>query len=374
MNVCKYRIVEFVFCGAVLSIFSGCKPPEPPAQPPLTAAVMTAQVTPLPQEVEVSGQVDGTREVEVRARVTGILLTQSYREGELVKAGELLFKIDPAPYEIALSLAKAQFAQEQARAEQATTEAKRQSALLSQNAASAKEAGDAQLLADSANAAKEVAAAKVKSAELDLSYCEVRSPIDGYAGRLLRSEGSLVTPGADGLLTTLVQRDKVWVRFGISEQEFTRVFAGDAAIANQAKVTVILPNGTRSNELGKVNFVSAQVDSRLGTIQMRAEFDNAKNTLIPGQFVRVDLLGQTITTAVTIPASCLMQSSQGRFVYILNAEGKAQVAPIQIAQVHAGDAIVSAGLKAGDRVIIDNVQKIRPGNPVQIRGTPPANK
>lgn len=374
MNVCKYRIVEVVLCGAVLSIFSGCKPPEPPAQPPLTAAVMTAQVTPLPQEVEVSGQVDGTREVEVRARVTGILLTQSYREGELVKAGELLFKIDPAPYEIALSLAKAQFAQEQARAEQATTEAKRQSALLSQNAASAKEAGDAQLLADSANAAKEVAAAKVKSAELDLSYCEVRSPIDGYAGRLLRSEGSLVTPGADGLLTTLVQRDKVWVRFGISEQEFTRVFAGDAAIANQAKVTVILPNGTRSNELGKVNFVSAQVDSRLGTIQMRAEFDNAKNTLIPGQFVRVDLLGQTITTAVTIPASCLMQSSQGRFVYILNAEGKAQVAPIQIAQVHAGDAIVSAGLKAGDRVIIDNVQKIRPGNPVQVRGNPPANK
>ena len=373
MNVCKYKIVEVVLCGAVL-ILSGCKPPEPPAQPPLTAAVMTAQVTPLPQEVEVSGQVDGTREVEVRARVTGILLTQSYREGEFVKAGELLFKIDPAPYEIALSLAKAQFAQEQARAEQATTEAKRQAALLAQNAASAKEAGDAQLLADSANAAKEVAAAKVKSAELDLSYCEVRAPIDGYAGRLQRSEGSLVTPGADGLLTTLVQRDKVWVRFGISEQEFTRVFAGDAAIANQAKVSVILPNGVRNSELGKINFVSAQVDPRLGTIQMRAEFDNAKNTLIPGQFVRVDLLGQTITSAVTVPASCLMQSSQGRFVYILNAEGKAQVAPIQIAQIHAGDAIVSAGLKAGDRVIIDNVQKIRPGNPVQVRGNPPANK
>ncbi len=374
MNVCKYKIVEVIVLGVALSIVSACKPPEQPAQPPLTAAVMTAQVTPLPQEVEVSGQVDGTREVEVRARVTGILLTQSYREGEFVKAGELLFKIDPAPYEIALSLAKAQFAQEQARAEQATTEAKRQAALLAQNAASAKEAGDAQLLADSANAAKEVAGAKVKSAELDLSYCEVRAPIDGYAGRLQRSEGSLVTPGADGLLTTLVQRDKVWVRFGISEQEFTRVFAGDAAIANQAKVTVILPNGVRSSELGKINFVSAQVDPRLGTIQMRAEFDNTKNTLIPGQFVRVDLLGQTITSAVTVPASCLMQSSQGRFVYILNAEGKAQVAPIQIAQIHAGDAIVSAGLKAGDRVIIDNVQKIRPGNPVQVRGNPPANK
>ncbi len=374
MNVCKYRIVEVVLCGAVLSIFSGCKPAEQPAPPPLTAAVMTAEVTPVPQQVKVSGQVDGTREVEVRARVTGILLTQSYREGEFVKAGELLFKIDPAPYEIALSLAKAQLAQEQARAEQATAEAKRQATLLSQNAASAKEAGDAQLLADSATAAKEVAAAKVKSAELDLSYCEVRAPIDGYAGRLLRSEGSLVTPGADGLLTTLVQRDKVWVRFGISEQEFTRVFAGDAAIANQAKVTVTLANGVKVNELGKINFVSAQVDPRLGTIQMRAEFDNATNTLIPGQFVRVDLMGQTITTAVTVPASCLLQSSQGRFVYVLNAEGKAQMVPIQIAQIQGPDAVVSAGLKAGDRVIIDNIQKIRPGNPVQVRANPPANK
>ena len=374
MNVCKYRIVEVVLCGAVLSIFSGCKPAAQPTPPPLTAAVMTAEVTPVPQQVKVSGQVDGTREVEVRARVTGILLTQSYREGEFVKAGELLFKIDPAPYEIALSLAKAQLAQEQARAEQATAEAKRQATLLSQNAASAKEAGDAQLLADSATAAKEVAAAKVKSAELDLSYCEVRAPIDGYAGRLLRSEGSLVTPGADGLLTTLVQRDKVWVRFGISEQEFTRVFAADAAIANQAKVTVTLANGVKCNELGKINFVSAQVDPRLGTIQMRAEFDNATNTLIPGQFVRVDLMGQTITTAVTVPASCLLQSSQGRFVYILNAEGKAQMAPVQIAQIQGPDAVVSAGLKAGDRVIIDNIQKIRPGNPVQVRGNPPANK
>ena len=121
---------------------TACKPAETPAQPPLTAAVMTAQVTPLPQEVEVSGQVEGTREVEVRARVTGILLTQSYREGELVKAGDLLFKIDPAPYEIALSLAKAQLAQEQARAEQALSESKRQSALLSQNATSAKEAAE----------------------------------------------------------------------------------------------------------------------------------------------------------------------------------------------------------------------------------------
>ncbi len=202
----------------------------------------------------------------------------------------------------------------------------------------------------------------------------MRAPIDGYAGRLLRSEGSLVTPGADGLLTTLVQRDKVWVRFGISEQEFTRVFAGDAAIANQAKVTVTLANGVKFDELGKINFVSAQVDPRLGTIQMRAEFDNATNTLIPGQFVRVDLMGQTITTAVTVPASCLLQSSQGRFVYILNAEGKAQMAPIQIAQIQGPDAVVSAGLKAGDRVIIDNIQKIRPGNPVQVRANPPANK
>ena len=342
--------------------------------PPVTVSLLTAVVTPVPQEVEVTAQVEGTREVEVRARVTGILTKQSYQEGERVKAGDALFKIDPAPYEIALSLAKAQLAQEQARLEQAEAEANRQAALFAKQAASAKDAGDSQALVQAARAAREVAAAKVKSAELDLSYCEVTAPIEGYAGRQQYSEGSLVNPGSNSLLTTVVQRDQVWVRFGISEQEFKRLFAGESAQAFAAKVELLLPDNSIYPVVGKVNFVAAQVDARLGTIQMRAEFPNDKNLLLPGQYVRVRLLGQSIAGAVTVPASCLMQSAKGRFVFVLNSENKAEVNPVEVGEVLGPKAILSSGLKAGDRVIIDNLQKVRPGAVVIPRGEVPSNK
>ncbi len=341
--------------------------------PPVTVSLLTAVVAPVPQEVDVTAQIEGTREVEIRARVTGIILKQSYQEGERVKAGDLLFKIDPATYEIALSLAKAQLAQEQARFEQAEAEANRQAALLAQKAASAKEAADSLALAQAAKAARDVAAAKVRSAELDLSYCDVTSPIEGYAGRQQHSEGSLVSPGVDGLLTTVVQRDQVWVRFGISEQEFKRLFAGESAQAFAAKVEIIMPDNSIYPVEGKVNFVSAQVDARLGTIQMRAEFPNDKNAFLPGQYTRVRLLGQSITGAVTVPASCLMQSPKGRFVYVINAENKAQINPVEVGEILGPKAILSSGLKAGDRVVIDNLQKVRPGAVVVPRGeTAPA--
>jgi len=341
--------------------------------PPVTVSLLTAVVAPVPQEVDVTAQIEGTREVEIRARVTGIILKQSYQEGERVKAGDLLFKIDPATYEIALSLAKAQLAQEQARFEQAEAEANRQAALLAQKAASTKEAADSMALAQAAKAARDVAAAKVRSAELDLSYCDVTSPIEGYAGRQQHSEGSLVSPGADGLLTTVVQRDQVWVRFGISEQEFKRLFAGDATQAFAAKVEILMPDKSVYPQSGKVNFVSAQVDARLGTIQMRAEFPNEKNVFLPGQFTRVRLLGQSIAGAVTVPASCLMQSAKGRFVYVLTAENKAQINPVEVGEILADKAVLSAGLKAGDRVVIDNLQKVRPGAVLIPRGeTAPA--
>ena len=336
--------------------------------PPVTVSLLTAVVAPVPQEVDVTAQIEGTREVEIRARVSGILLKQSYQEGERVKVGDLLFKIDPATYEIALSLAKAQLAQEQARFEQAEAEANRQAALLSQKAASTKEASDSLAFAQAAKAARDVAQAKVRGAELDLSYCDVASPIEGFAGRLQHSEGSLVSPGTDGLLTTVVQRDQVWVRFGISELEFKRLFGGDSAQAFAAKVEVIMPDKSVYAAAGKVNFVSAQVDPRLGTIQMRAEFPNDKNLLLPGQYVGIHMLGQSIAGAVTVPASCLLQSAKGRFVYVLNAENKAQINPVEVGEILADKAVLSTGLKNGDRVVVDNLQKIRPGALVIPRG------
>ena len=372
MSVCKSLHVEVLLLGALGLLVGGCKPAPTPASPPLPVNTQVIEVRPFPQVVELTAQVEGTREVEVRARVTGILLAQSYQEGALVKAGDLLFKIDPAPYQVALALAKAQQAQEQAKFEQLDAEAVRQDKLLSQQATSAVEAANAKAAAQASRFARDAAAAKVRGAELDLSYCEVRAPIDGYTGRLARSEGSLVSPGADSLLTTVVQRDRVWTRFGVSEQDFTRLFQGDAAQATQAKVSVLDAAGLPLPSAGKVNFVAAQVESRLGTIQMRAEFANDAGRLLPGQFVRVRLEGKPLPDAVTIPAACLMQSAQGRFVYVLGEGNVATMRPVQLEVIVGPQAVVSGGLKSGDRVVLDNLVKIRPGAPLAPR--PPAAK
>jgi membrane fusion protein (multidrug efflux system) len=345
-------------CLGLVACGDGKAPPSPP---PLPVGLLSVQVQPYPQDAELTAQVEGTREVEVRARVTGILLAQSYREGAAVRAGELLFRIDPAPYEIAVALAKAQLAQEQARAEQASEEAARQRQLLADRAASPKEAADARALATAAAAARDIAAAKVRSAELDLSYCEVRAPIAGFTGRLARSEGSLVGPGPDSLLTTVVQREQVWVRFGLPEQDFLRLFGGDAAAAGAAKVEVLEATGKPLPQAGKVNFVAAQVEPRLGTIQMRAEFPNPGGGLLPGQFVRVRLAGRPLPATVVVPTACLLQSAQGRFVYVLGEGNVAQVRPVQLAFINGPQAVLVDGLRSGDRVVLDNLVKVRPG-------------
>ena len=374
MSVCKSGTVEVLLSFCLLGVLVGCKPAEVPMMPPPAVGLQVSAPEAVPQVTEVTAQAEGTREVEVRARVTGILLAQSYQEGAAVKAGDLLFKIDPAPYDVALALAKAQLLQEQARFDQASSESVRQAALLKQNAASTKEAADALSATAAAAAVRDVAAAKVRAAELDLSYCEVRAPIAGFTGRLNHSEGSLVSPGVDGLLTTVVQREQVWVRFGLSELEFARLFQGAAAAAAQALVEVVLPDGSVYPVPGKVNFVAAQVDARLGTVQMRAEFANPRSVLLPGQYVRVRVRGRTLPGAYVVPASCLMQSAQGRFVFLADDKNLAVMRPVTVDEILGPKAVVIGGLTPGDRIILDNLQKVRAGQPVTPRPVAPSAK
>ena len=374
MSVFEPRMTHALLSLCLLALLPGCKPAEVPMMPPPAVGLQVSAPEAVPQVTEVTAQAEGTREVEVRARVTGILLAQSYQEGAAVKAGDLLFKIDPAPYDVALALAKAQLLQEQARFDQASSESVRQAALLKQNAASTKEAADALSATAAAAAARDVAAAKVRAAELDLSYCEVRAPIAGFTGRLNHSEGSLVSPGVDGLLTTVVQREQVWVRFGLSELEFARLFQGAAAAAAQALVEVVLPDGSVYPVPGKVNFVAAQVDARLGTVQMRAEFANPRSVLLPGQYVRVRVRGRTLPGAYVVPASCLMQSAQGRFVFLADDKNLAVMRPVTVDEILGPKAVVIGGLTPGDRIILDNLQKVRAGQPVTPRPVAPSAK
>lgn len=332
-----------------------------PAAPALPAAVL--QVTPqrVPITVEAVGQTEGSKEVEVRARVAGILLKRLYNEGEMVRAGAPLFKIDPAPFEIALAQAKAQLAQEQARNEQSRRESSRLKQLAAEKAISQKEFDDATSNLKLSNATLQAAEAKVREAELNLSYTSVIAPVSGVSGRAVRSEGSLISAGADSLLTSISQVDPIWVRFSLAGSDLAKLPEQRLVRGTPVEVSLILPDGTRYPRKGRLNFAATQIDTRLGTQQLRAEFDNAKGLLLPGQFVRVQLVAGQRDNVFLVPQTAVMQAEAGYMLFVLDKEGKAALRPVQLGDWIGSDWVVLGGLAAGDRVIVDNLLKLRPG-------------
>jgi membrane fusion protein (multidrug efflux system) len=324
---------------------------------------MVLQVAPqrVPIAVEAVGQIEGSKEVEVRARVSGILLKRLYREGELVRAGAPMFKIDPAPFEIALAQARAQLEQEQARNEQSRRESARLKQLAEQKAISQKEYDDASSNLKLSNATLQAAQANLRQAELNLSYTEVTAHVSGVSGRAARSEGSLITVGADSLLTSINQVDPIWVRFSLSESDLAKLPQRRLVRGTQVEVNLILPDGTRYPGKGRLNFAATQIDMRLGTQQLRAEFDNAKGQLLPGQFVRAQLVAGQRENVFLVPQTAVMEAEAGYMLFVLDKESKAALRPVQLGDWIGSDWMVLGGLAAGDRVIVDNLLKLRPG-------------
>lgn len=367
----RLRIVAGFAAAALLSACG--KPadtaPKPPAAVP--ARIVEMQPQRVPVRLDLVGQVEGSKEVEVRARVSGILLKRLYAEGEVVAAGKPLFQIDPAPYEIALSQARAQLAQERARNEQAKRESGRLKALADEKAISQREYDDATSASKLSDATLQAAEANVRQAELNLSYTLVTAPVAGATGRAARSEGSLITTGTDSLLTSLYQVDPIWVRFSLSESDLAKLPGGRLARGAGTELALRLPDGTAYAGKGRLNFTATQIDPRLATQQLRAEFDNGKQALLPGQFVRVQLVAGERENAFLVPQPAVLQTEKGAMVFVVDGEGKAALRPVQLGDWVGTDWLVLGGLKAGDRVIADNLLKIRPGTPVT-EAKPPA--
>ena len=323
------------------------------------AAVPVTVVQAAPREVPVSfeavARTEGSREVQVRARVAGILERQLYNEGDAVPAGAPLFRIERAPFEIELAQARAVLAQETARRDLAQQEAERLKGLVERRAISQKEADQAASSLQQTAAAVQIARARVRQAELNLSYTEVNAPIGGITGRALQSVGSLVSPNADSaLLTTLTRGDPIWVRFALSEAEFSRLRNSE-----DIKVRVELADGKAYPESGKLNFAGSTVDAATGTVQMRAELPNPKAVLLPGQYVRVHVQAGT-QQAFVVPQTAVAQNETGRFVWLF-ADGKALQRQVRTGNWLGSDWVVLDGLKPGDRVIVDNLVRLRPG-------------
>lgn len=316
----------------------------------LPVTVLEVQPTRVPSSIEVMAQTEGARETEVRARVGGILVKRLYQEGAAVKAGQPLFQIDRAPYEIALVDARA-------KADQAAREEARLKGLVAQQAVSRKEYDDA-----ASNHA--VAQAALKQAELNLSYTTVTAPVAGATGRALKSEGNLVSVGSDSLLTSIFQSNPIWVRFSLSESDMARLPGGRLTPKAVSGVELALPDGSTYKQTGRLNFLASNIDPTLGTLQLRAEFDNADASLLPGQFVRARLLTGELDGVFLVPQAAVVQTEQGRLVMVADAENKVAPRPVQAGDWHGKDWIILGGLKAGDKVIVDNLMKLRPGAPV----------
>ena len=355
------------------SKFGGEAPKSAAPPPPLPVTVATMQPTQVPISVEVMAQTEGAKETEVRAQVGGILVKRLYQEGAPVKAGQPMFQIDRKPYEIALAQSRANLAEAKAKVEQAVREEDRLRGLLGKGYISRKDYDDAVSTNAMSQAARQVAEAAVRQAELNLSYTTVVAPVSGISGRAVKSEGSLIATGSgdESLLTTIQQSNPIWVRFSLSESDMARLPGGRLTQQNVTGVELKLPDGSAYPRKGRLNFLASSIDPTLGTQQFRAEFDNPDGVLLPGQFVRTRILVGERDGVFLVPQAAVTQTEQGYLVF-LAVDGKVAPRPVQVGPWQGKDWVILSGLQTGDQVIVDNLMKLRPGAPVAPHPPQPA--
>lgn len=343
------------------------------AQSGSAPAISIVEIAPrtVPLTVEYAARVTAAREVRVRAQAGGILLERSYVEGAFVNEGDLLFRIDPRPYEAELARVRAQLQQAEAELSHATREAARISRLAERGTASQQAKDDAVSGRERAAAAVAGAAAQVQLAELNLSYTTVTAPISGITSLEQVPEGSLVAAtGEAGLLTTITQLDPVYVNFSVTGREFAEVrqLLESQGLWGQVReiitVRVMFGDGSFYSHTGVIDFASSSLNTETGTLRLRATLANPDRRLLPGQFVRALMSGITLPDALVIPRRALMQAPEGPFVYVVDAAGTAEVRPVKVGREVADGWVATAGLSVGDRVVAEGVVKIRPGQSV----------
>jgi membrane fusion protein (multidrug efflux system) len=318
--------------------------------------------------LEHAAQLRGIREIEVRAQVSGILLKKAYREGSRVHANDLLFRIDPATFEADVARARADLAVQQANLSQARRERDRILQIYDQKLASMHDRDVALAAFESAEASVAGGEAALRRANLNLSYTEVRAPISGLTSREARSEGSLVTAGSDSsLLTRIVQTDQLYVDFSVPETEadgLRTALAGQQAKDVSVRIADI--SGRTLGDNATVAFIAPSVGDDTGTVDVRAVIDNSKGTLLPGQVVRAIVRGVSLAGTLVIPKRAVMHGMQGAYVWVIGADSKAAPRLVTLGPTAANNVVVSKGLAAGDRVVVEGILKIQPGAPVKV--------
>lgn len=345
--------------------------PQAAAPAPREVGVVQVHKSDFPVRFEFVGRTESSQRVEIRARIDGYLDEIAYEEGAFVEEGDVLFRIDPAPFESRLRAAEAELAQQQARLDNAEALLARIEPLAEMDAVAEKELDDARGRVSEAAAAVEAASAGVYDAQLNLGYATITSPSRGLTSSAAQREGAYIS-GLAGSLTYVARIDPIWVEFTVSETQLLR--SGRAVAegklrepdAGQYEVTLELADGTRYPHTGRISFADASVSTSTGSMMIRAELPNPEELLRPGQYVRVHVGGALRPDVATVPKRSVLEGSKGAYVWLVNDDGLAEQRPVVTGPWHEDDWVIESGLDADDRVIVSGVAGLRPGAPVTI--------
>lgn len=342
--------------------------------PPTAVTVEQIKAGELPIVLEYPARTAGYREVQVRAQVGGILQERTYQEGSRVQKDQVLFRIDPRPYEAALARAKGALAQEQARFRQTDRDLKRIRELQKKGFASESELDNAISNFEQSKANIEAAQAEVQSRQIDLDYTTVKAPITGITSKESVFEGSLIVAGdpSASLLTQITQLDPIFVNFAYPDAEAERLrrelSEGSLVPPSSGKlsVEVYFGDGSAYPTAGEVDFTDSLIDRGTGTVSARGVVPNPEQKLLPGQFVRVQVKGLTRPNAITVPERSVAQGPRGTFVYVVDEQSVARMRQVTTGDTAGGRWVILAGVSDGERVIVDGLAKVRPDSPVQV--------
>ena len=333
--------------------------------------MVTAKPTNVPVTRDYPGRLAATLTAQVRARVTGIVLQRVYKEGTDVKAGDVLFKIDPAPLQASLRQAQGQLAQAQATARNADLNATRSKELGAKGVLAKQDVDNAIASAAEANAAMKTAQANIENARINLGYATVTAPISGRAGRANVTQGALVSPTDTNPLTTVQVIDPIYANFSEPMAEVERLRTAEKAgelklvAPNKVEVQIVLPNGSVYANQGTLDFTDLAVDPTTGAVDLRAVVPNPSHSLLPGMFVHVRLTLGSLHGAFLLPQSTIQRDNDGAYVYVVGAGDKIVEKRVNLGQQHRADWIVQGGIDAGARIVASGVQKAQPGEQVK---------
>jgi len=360
---------------SLLLAIPGCAKKKPPPPAPPDVQVLTVTPTNVPIYQEWIGTLDGSVNAQIRAQVTGYLLKQNYAEGSHVKAGDLLFQIDPRPFQALLDQAKANLAQSEAQLQKSELDVKRYTPLAKDQAISQQTLDDAIQATSGAQAQITANKAAIESATLNLDFTKITSPIDGLAGLAQVHIGDLVSPSS-GVLTTVSSLDPIRVFFQVNERSYLdfwrRIIEADGTNSSSPELELILSDGTTYPERGKFFFADRQIDVNTGTLQIVGLFPNKKFMLRPGQFARVRAHTLTRTNAILVPQRAVSQLQGSYQVAVVGESNKVNIASVTVGEQIGSDWIIEKGLKPGARVVVEGTQKAKEGTVVNPQPwTPP---